>query len=75
MASWNGQVDIFQYLRQRLASAATRIVSIDDLCKELSLACHFNTSSLRAHVQEIISILQGLVVSTKSPQEDLLPMA
>ncbi len=59
-------------LRQRLASVAVQIVSIDDLCKELSPACHLNTSSLRAHTQEIMSILQGIMTSTKSPQEDLL---
>ncbi len=50
------------------------IVSIDDLRKELSPACHFNTSSLKVHAQEIISILQGIMTSTKSPQEDLLPI-
>ncbi len=44
-------------LRQRLASTAARIVSIDDLHKELSPACNLNTSSLRAHAQEIVSIL------------------
>ena len=52
-------------LRQKFASFATRIVSINDLHKELSLACHLNISSLRAHIQEIISILQEIVISTK----------
>ncbi len=53
-------------LKQKLASTAARIVSIDDLRKELSLACNHNTSSLRAHVQKIVSILQGIMSSTKS---------
>ncbi len=44
-------------LRQKLASAAMQIISIDDLCKELSLACNLNISGLRVHVQEIVSIL------------------
>ncbi len=44
-------------LRQRLASVVAQIVSIDDLRKELSPTCNLNTSSLRAHVQEIVSIL------------------
>ncbi len=58
-----------------MASATVRIVSIDDLRKELSPACHLNTSSLRVHAQEIVSILSEIVTSTESPQEDLLPMA
>ncbi len=60
-------------LRQRLASAAMRIVSIDDLRKKLSPACNLNTSSLRAHAQEIVSILQGIVSSTKSHLPILVP--
>ena len=62
-------------LGQKLASVATRIVSIDDLYKEWSLTCHLNTSSLRVYAQKIIGILQGIVTLTKSSQEDLLPMA
>ena len=64
----------FNTLRQRLASATARIELIDDLCKKLSPACNLNTSSLRVHAQEIVSILQEIVRSTKSPPEDLLPM-
>lgn len=62
-------------LRQRLASAVMRNVSIDDLYKELSPACNLNTSSLRLHAQEIVSILQGIMSSTKSPHQDLLLIA
>ena len=62
-------------LRQRLANTAARIISIDDLRKKFSPACHLNTSSLKAHTQEIVSILQGIVISIKFPLEDLLPMA
>lgn len=61
-------------LRQKLASTTVRIVSINDLCKKLSLVCNLNTSSLRAYAQKIISILQGIVSSTKSPYQNLLPI-
>lgn len=50
-------------LRQRLASVAMRIVSVNDLFKELSLVCNLNISSLRAHVQEIVIIVQEIVIS------------
>ncbi len=76
-AKWPHRMDALMFssaLRQRLASTATRIVSINDLRKELSLVCHLNTSNLRVHAQEIVSILQRIVTSTKSLQEDLLPM-
>ncbi len=53
-------------LKQRLAGAIAQIVSINDLRKKLSLACNLNTSSLRAHVQEIVCILQKIVSLTKS---------
>ena len=36
-------------LRQKLASAAVQIIYINDLRKQLSLACHLNTSSLKAY--------------------------
>lgn len=57
-----------------MASITARIVSIDNLRKELSPACHLNTSSLRAYVQKIISILQGIMTLIKSSQENLLPI-
>ncbi len=53
-------------LREKLASAAMQIVSINDLRKELNPACNLNTSSLKIHAQEIVSILQRIVSSTKS---------
>lgn len=62
-------------LKQKLACAAAQIVSIDDLCRKLSLTCYFNFSSLKAHAQEIISILQRIITSTKSLQENLLLIA
>lgn len=37
-------------LRQRLASAVVRIVSIDNLHKKLSPAYNLNTSNLKAYV-------------------------
>lgn len=50
-------------LRQRLASIAMQIVFVDNLRKELSLAYNLNTSSLRAHRQKIVTILQEIVTS------------
>ena len=52
-------------LRQKLASAIAQIISIDDLCKKFSLVYHLNISSLKAHAQEIISILPKIVILTK----------
>lgn len=62
-------------LRQRLASITIEIVSINDLRKEFRPACNLNTSSLKVHIQEIVSVLQGIVSSTKSLHQDLLSMA
>ena len=53
-------------LRQKVASTAIWIVSVNDLCKELSLACNLNTSSLRVYVQAIVIILQGIVISIEN---------
>ncbi len=50
---WPHKVDklmLSSALRQKLASAATQIVSNDNSRKELSPACYLNTSSLRIHV-------------------------
>ncbi len=44
-------------LRQKLASTAMRIISINDLYKKLSPVYHLNTSSLKVHLQEIVNIL------------------
>lgn len=44
-------------LRQKLASIAIQIISINDLRKKLSLVSHLNTSSLKIHAQEIVNIL------------------
>lgn len=61
-------------LRQILVSATMRIISIDELCKDLSLTYNFNTSSQKMHVQKFVSILQGIMASTKPPPQDLLLM-
>lgn len=50
-------------LRQRLASTTTQIVSVNNLCKKLSLAYNLNASSLKAHLQEIVIILQEIFIS------------
>lgn len=50
-------------LRQRLASTAVWIISINDLRKKLSPVCNLNTNSLRAHMQKIVIILQEIVTS------------
>lgn len=53
----------FNTLRQRLASVAMRIVSVNDLYKKLSPACNFNTSNLKIHMQEIVIILEEIITS------------
>ena len=43
-----------------------QIISVDELCKELSLAYNLNIDSLRVHAQVIITILQEIVTSIKN---------
>ena len=50
-------------LRERLASVVIQIISVNDLCKELSPIYNFNTSNLRAYAQKIVKILQEIVTS------------
>ena len=44
-------------LKQNLANAAMRIVSIHNLYKKLCPAYHLNISSLKAHMPKIVNIL------------------
>lgn len=55
----------FIALRQKLANAAMRIVSINDLRKKLSPIYNLNISNLRVHLQVIITILQKIVTLIK----------
>ena len=65
-SKWPYRMDklmFFSTLRKKLSSTAVQIVSVNDLRKELRSACNLNISSLKAHTQEIITILQEIVTS------------
>lgn len=55
----------FIILRPRFASNTMGIIFIKHLYKELNLVYNLNTESLKMYRQKIISILQGIMMSTK----------
>lgn len=57
-----------------MARVATWIVSINDLYKKFSPTYNLDTSSLKVHMQEIVSILWEIISSAKSSYHDLLPI-
>lgn len=59
-------------LMQRIATAAVRIKSVEDLRNELGPTHNLATGSLRAHASDIVSILQITIFSDE--QESLQPI-